>query len=100
MNWLDEAEAKAKATDSGGWTSDCQFVYEAMAQPEIDGWSICECYDADLAAHIAAWSPDRVLKVVAALRAAETLLSKCDFHGSHPSDEDELRVALAALEAT
>jgi len=83
MSWIDEAEKLALAATPGPWK-------KGVAMPHVHGPDCCvaKCGDdhpmqdewraslprwtAD-ARHIANWSPDRVLKVLAALRALRVL---------------------------
>lgn len=73
--WLDEREREASAATPGPWERNGSYV-DAPPRGQVAAChreSFSPEHIMDNAAHIAAWSPDTVLRVLRALRAAKDL---------------------------
>ena len=99
MSWIDEAEELALAATPGPWVTNGRFV-DAPPRGQVAEINDVKENCLDNAAHIANWSPDRALKVLAVLRAASELV----YATSRPTNQcwtdarHAVRAALAALE--
>jgi hypothetical protein len=81
-NWIDEAEALAKAATPGPWAQNgpehaAHQVYTTGLEA-MDDWMVALTMEPKDAAHIAYWHPERVRKVLAALRAYRALLRSAE----------------------
>jgi hypothetical protein len=97
---LEELEAIARAATPDRWGVFHMSVGAYVrAYPDTGGstW-IAECRTKEDAAHIAAFSPARVLAMLEIVRAAKYVAYSNGFDAALPDKQERLRTALAAFD--